>query len=90
MKSEETKQFAICINNKDYPASLEAGKLYRVIADEQAAAEGYLRVVDESGEDLHLRQTAFIWCNCRPPSKKHFRQTAQIESFCRAKQRAVE
>jgi hypothetical protein len=51
MKSEETKKFAICLNNNDYPASLEVGKLYRVIPDEQATAEGYLRIVDESGED---------------------------------------
>ncbi|MDQ3373082.1 MAG: hypothetical protein M3521_04230 [Acidobacteriota bacterium] len=51
MKSEETKQFAICLNNNDYAASLEVGKLYRVIPDEEAAAEGYLRVIDESGED---------------------------------------
>ncbi|HXM47635.1 MAG TPA: hypothetical protein VN956_07180 [Pyrinomonadaceae bacterium] len=43
--------FAVCLDNSDYPASLEVGKLYRVIPDEDAAAEGYLRVVDESGED---------------------------------------
>jgi len=27
------------------------GKLYRVIPDEEAASHGYLRVIDESGED---------------------------------------
>jgi hypothetical protein len=27
------------------------GKLYRVIPDEEAARHGYIRVVDESGED---------------------------------------
>ncbi len=43
--------FAICLNNEDYPASLEVGKLYRIIPDEEAAAHGYLRVIDESGED---------------------------------------
>jgi hypothetical protein len=30
---------------------LEVGKLYRVISDEEAAAHGYIRVIDESGED---------------------------------------
>lgn len=59
MKAEETKQFAVCLNNNDYPASLEVGKLYRVIADEQAAAEGYLRVVDESGEDYAFAANRF-------------------------------
>ena len=59
MKSEETKQFAICLNNAGYPASLEVGKLYRVIPDEEASAEGYLRVVDESGEDYAFAANRF-------------------------------
>ena len=42
-------QFVVCIDNKGYKASLEIGKLYRVIADEEAAAHGYLRVIDETG-----------------------------------------
>ena len=53
MKKKETpsKQFAICLDNSGYKASLEVGKLYQVIRDEEADAHGYLRVVDESGED---------------------------------------
>jgi len=43
--------FAVCINNKKYEASLEVGKLYRVIPDENAESHGYLRIVDEIGED---------------------------------------
>lgn len=41
----------VCIDNAAYPASLELHKIYRVVADGQAAATGDLRVVDESGED---------------------------------------
>jgi len=44
-------KFAVCINNADYPASLELHKIYRVIPDEDAAVDGDLRVIDESGED---------------------------------------
>lgn len=43
--------FAVCIDNRDYPASLELHKIYRVLPDEDAAADGDLRVIDESGED---------------------------------------
>ena len=43
--------FAVCINNRDYPASLELHKIYRVLPDAEAAKDGDLRVVDESGED---------------------------------------
>jgi hypothetical protein len=44
-------QFAVCIDNKGYEASLEIGKLYRVMPDDEAASHGYIRVIDESGED---------------------------------------
>ena len=41
----------VCIDNAAYPALLELHKIYRVLADDSAAAAGDLRVVDESGED---------------------------------------
>ncbi len=41
----------MCIQNTGYPASLELHKIYRVLSDQDAAAEGDLRVIDESGED---------------------------------------
>ncbi len=44
-------KFAVCINNARYPASLELNKIYRVLPDEDAAEDGDLRVIDESGED---------------------------------------
>ncbi len=43
--------FAVCINNGQYPASLELHKIYRVIPDDDAARDGDVRVIDESGED---------------------------------------
>jgi hypothetical protein len=43
--------FAVCIDNSEYPASLELHKLYRVLPDEEAAVDGDIRIVDESGED---------------------------------------
>ena len=43
--------FAVCVENSGYPASLELHKIYRVVPDQDAAREGDLRVVDESGED---------------------------------------
>jgi len=51
-KAEEmVPQFVVCINNAEYPASLELHKIYRVLPDEDAAVEGDVRVIDESGED---------------------------------------
>ena len=51
MKHKGSARFAVCIKNTGYPASLELHKIYRVGADEQAAADGDIRVIDESGED---------------------------------------
>ena len=48
---KKTSQFAICLNNEGYEASLEVGKVYRVIPDREEATHGYIRMVDESGED---------------------------------------
>ena len=53
-------QFVVCINNTEYPASLERHKIYRVLPDEQAAADGDLRIVDESGEDYLYPANWFI------------------------------
>ena len=44
-------QFAVCVDNAGNEASLEIGKLYEVVPDEEATRHGYLRVIDESGED---------------------------------------
>lgn len=53
MKTEQEPglRFAVCLDNTGYPASLEVGKLYRALPDEEAEANGLIRVVDESGED---------------------------------------
>ncbi len=57
---DENHHFALCINNEGYEASLEVGKLYRIIADADAAGHGYIRVVDESGEDYAYSTERFF------------------------------
>ena len=52
-------RFALCVENKDCE-DLEKRKIYPVIPDEGAAREGYLRVIDESGEDYLYPQSYFI------------------------------
>ena len=48
------------IENKGYEASLEIGKLSRVIRDRDAEAHGCLRIVDESGEDYGYAEERFF------------------------------
>lgn len=50
----------LCIDNKNYPSSLDFGKVYRVIADEKANRHKMLRVIDESGEDYLYPESYFV------------------------------
>ena len=62
MKQQKSsaRRFAVCIDNSGYPASLELHKIYLVLSDEDAAKNGDLRVIDESGEDYLYPATRFI------------------------------
>lgn len=55
-----TARFVVCVNNADYPASLELHKIYRVVPDSEAEADEDMRVVDESGEDYLYPASWFI------------------------------
>ncbi len=57
---ENETRFAICVRNSGYPVSLELGKVYPVIADEDAEEDGMIRVVDESGEGYFFDSTRFV------------------------------
>jgi len=46
-----SRGWLVCVDNADYPESLDLHKLYRVLPDARAAADGFVRIVDESGED---------------------------------------
>jgi hypothetical protein len=53
-------EFVVCINNDNYPASLELHKIYRVIPDEDASVDGDIRIIDESGEDYLYPASYFV------------------------------
>jgi hypothetical protein len=60
MRKEKKEQaFALCVENKDCE-DLEKRKIYRVIPDKESEREGYLRVIDESGEDYLYPQSYFV------------------------------
>jgi hypothetical protein len=53
-------KFSVCVWNQGHEASLERNKIYAVVDDPAAAADGDLRVVDESGEDYLYPAAGFI------------------------------
>lgn len=54
------KRFVICVQNPG-AEDLDVRKVYRVLPDKAAAAEGYLRVIDESGEDYLYPADYFVF-----------------------------
>ena len=52
-------QFALCIENNDCD-DLEKRKVYQILPDETATREGYMRVIDESGEDYLYPEFYFV------------------------------
>ena len=58
MKAERT--FVLCVDNSDYPASLELRKVYESLADAGAVSRGMIRVIDESGEDYLYPARLFV------------------------------
>jgi hypothetical protein len=53
------RRFVLCVRNDDCE-DLGRRKVYRVLADEKAEKDGYLRVVDESGDDYLYPATYFV------------------------------
>jgi hypothetical protein len=58
-KRERGGGYVMCINNYGYVASLEIGKVYHAPAG-NAGVPGWIRVVDESGEDYLYPAARFV------------------------------
>jgi hypothetical protein len=58
-KRMQIQQFALCVDNRDCE-DLERRKIYQVLPDEEAEKEGFLRVIDESGDDYLYPQSYFV------------------------------
>lgn len=53
------KRFALCVRSDDCD-DLELRKVYTVLPDKRGAEEGYLRIIDESGEDYLYPEAYFV------------------------------
>jgi hypothetical protein len=59
MPRNKQKQFVLCVRN-DAAEDLDLRKVYEVLPDRKASQDGYLRVIDESGEDYLYPESYFI------------------------------
>lgn len=58
-KATTKKRFLLCVRNEGCE-DLEPRKLYEQLADSRAREEGYVRVVDESGQDYIYPANYFV------------------------------
>ena len=59
MAARTKKRFLLCVRSKGCE-DLEARKLYEQLPDPRAADDGYVRIVDESGEDYLYPADYFV------------------------------
>ena len=53
-------KYVICIDNAEYPASLEKRKIYEVVSAPSDTGAGMIRIIDESGSDYLYPESCFI------------------------------
>jgi len=68
-------QFAICIRNTD-AEDLELRKVYQVLSRRSPSEEGFLRVIDESGEDYLYPADYFIMLELPQAAERALLQVA--------------
>jgi len=59
MRQTQEPKFVLCIRN-DECEDLELRKVYQVLPDKKASQDGYLRIVDESGEGYLYPESYFV------------------------------
>lgn len=74
-KNNANLKYALCVENRDCE-DLEKRKIYQVLPDEEAKKEGYLRVLDESGEDYLYPASYFILVQLPTEAQEALRLTA--------------
>ena len=68
----EHSTFLVCVDNDGYPASLEPRKIYVQVPDLTAARDGFVRVIDESGEDYLFPSRLFVPISVPEEAEKAF------------------
>ena len=69
MPRPQSKQLMVCVKNEGYLVSLEKRKIYIALRDPLAEGRGFVRIIDESGDD-YLYPKAFFRTIALPQSIK--------------------
>lgn len=72
--AKASRRFAVCVENRQYPVSLQQWKIYRVLSDADAERHGQIRVIDESGEDYLYPMNYFRPIDLPPSLRRLYRE----------------
>lgn len=73
MTKAMAREFVVCLRNGG-AEDLVVRKIYAVIADDAAASKGFLRVIDESGEDYLYPSDFFAFVDVPEEAAKAVRE----------------
>jgi len=76
VEHERQPDYLLCISNEKYPVSLELHKVYRAVLDATAESDGFVRVIDESGEDYLFPRRLFVAIDLPPAARRAFAQAS--------------
>lgn len=69
---DSNARFALCIEDADCD-DIQLRKVYPVIPDVEAQKSGYIRVIDDSGEDYLYLASCFVALDLPHSARKAFR-----------------
>jgi hypothetical protein len=72
MNNTQAPDAVVCVANEGNEASLQLWKIYKIVRDADAASEGFVRVIDESGEDYLFPEENFVPIKLPAEAKKPF------------------
>ena len=67
--------YALCLDNTEYTVSLEIRKIYPIVEPYKNDIEGFLRVIDESGEDYLFSDKRFAVLSLSPQIEQQIEQS---------------
>ena len=71
--------YALCLNNTEYEISLEVRKVYPIIElEKNDTVEGFIRIVDESGEDYLYAGKRFAVIEVSPQIEKELQKSLAL------------
>jgi hypothetical protein len=89
MNTPEYPTAVVCVHNEGNEVSLQLWKIYKPLRDHDARSEGFLRVVDESGEDYLFPEENFVPIELPSEVKRPFERALREQRRAAAAPRIV-